>query len=110
MEESSLPLYIGAVDHLRHGFRSLQEESSQRHPVEKLQRHANEYDLRSKMDAVQQIYGNDGYIITAQLPPILFVILGVYNLSPPVSFQAPIWSCVYKQKRQYFPGQGDFLV
>lgn len=54
-----LPVYTGPVDHLRHGFRSLESEFVAPHPVQRLQTaSANSGAWVRKLDTVRRIYGS----------------------------------------------------
>ena len=54
MNNNSLPIYSGSVDHLRHGFRSLEHETSLNHPMQKNQSNI----WMSKIDMVRRTHGS----------------------------------------------------
>jgi proteasome maturation protein len=56
--ENSLPIYSGPVDHLRHGFRSLEHELSNKHPIETLQKSQSSSSWNMKLDMVRRTYGS----------------------------------------------------
>ena len=58
MEANGLPVYSGAVDHLRYGFRSLENEFSAQHPIQNLQKSANSSAWASKLDMVRRTHGS----------------------------------------------------
>ena len=57
MEANGLPLYSGPINHLRHGFRSLETDLSAKHPIQSMQK-ANNSGWVSKLDTVRKIYGS----------------------------------------------------
>jgi hypothetical protein len=55
-EENGLPIYNGPVDHLRHGFFSLESElGSNQHPVSVIENSNNAW--MSKLEHVRRTYG-----------------------------------------------------
>eukprot|EP00286_Rhodomonas_abbreviata_P023339 CAMPEP_0181305502 /NCGR_PEP_ID=MMETSP1101-20121128/9769_1 /TAXON_ID=46948 /ORGANISM="Rhodomonas abbreviata, Strain Caron Lab Isolate" /LENGTH=129 /DNA_ID=CAMNT_0023411433 /DNA_START=85 /DNA_END=474 /DNA_ORIENTATION=- len=59
MDINGLPLYSGSVDHLRHGFQSLQTERSTSHPIHNLQSSRNSNNaFASKLENVRRTYGS----------------------------------------------------
>eukprot|EP01038_Epipyxis_sp_PR26KG_P010528 gene10528-14145_t len=56
--ESSLPVYDGPVDHLRLGFRSLENELQTKHPIETLQKSRENVLWFNKLDMVRKTYGS----------------------------------------------------
>lgn len=58
MEQQGLPVYSGPIDHLRHGFRSLESEMSAPHPVAAFQKNRGEAEWACKMDMVRRTYGS----------------------------------------------------
>lgn len=57
MESNGLPVYSGAVDHLRFGFRSLESELSAQHPIQSLQNTGNNAWM-AKLDQVRRTHGS----------------------------------------------------
>jgi proteasome maturation protein len=57
MEQHGLPVYSGPVDHLRFGFRSLENELSAPHPIQALQKTNNNAWL-AKLDQVRRTHGS----------------------------------------------------
>lgn len=53
-----LPVYTGPVDHLRYGFRSLENEKSAPHPVAVFQKNRGQAEWAQKMDMVRRSYGS----------------------------------------------------
>ena len=57
MEVNGLPVYSGAVDHLRYGFRSLESEYAAQHPVQNLQTANSSSAWLAKLDVVRRTHG-----------------------------------------------------
>jgi Proteasome maturation factor UMP1 len=54
-----LAVLRGPIDHLRHGFRSLEQETNARHPVAAVQRtHGHDEAWMSKIESVRRTYGS----------------------------------------------------
>ena len=58
MEDQTLPKYQGPVDHLRFGFRSLQNELNAPHPVSLIQNSHSEISWMNKIETVRRIHGS----------------------------------------------------
>ncbi len=58
MDSSGLPLYSGPVDHLRHGFRSLEHELTAPHPIQAVQRSSHSSAWNAKLDVVRRTHGS----------------------------------------------------
>ena len=57
MDANGLPVYSGAADHLRFGFRSLESELSAKHPIQAIQR-TNNSAWVAKLDQVRRTHGS----------------------------------------------------
>ncbi len=57
-QESGLPLYSGPVDHIRMGFRSLENEMNGQHPIARAQKAQGEQVWGTKLDLVRRTYGS----------------------------------------------------
>ncbi len=58
MEDKSLPRYSGPVDHLRYGFRYLQTELAEVHPVAQIQMCGPEFQWRTQLQTVRKLHGS----------------------------------------------------
>jgi proteasome maturation protein len=58
MESNGLPLYTGPVDHMRLGFRSLENELSVQHPINSMQNSKNGSAWMGKLDTVRRMHGS----------------------------------------------------
>ena len=56
--DTSLPFYSGPADHLRYGFRSLQAEHNESHPVERMQNSSHDSEWAVKLDSIRRMYGS----------------------------------------------------
>lgn len=58
MDANGLPVYSGAVDHLRYGFRSLESELVSQHSIQNLQKASNSSAWLAKLDVVRRTHGS----------------------------------------------------
>jgi hypothetical protein len=58
MEDKELPRYLGPVDHLKMGFRSLQSELVALHPVAVIQKADPELNWSNKLKLARSIHGS----------------------------------------------------